>query len=47
MRMAGGGQASAGAIPPIVTRVGKEVNTLEGDDNFEGRLGAGGEPLLA
>jgi hypothetical protein len=32
--MAGGGQASAGAIPPIVTRVGKEVITLEGGDDF-------------
>jgi hypothetical protein len=47
VRVAGGGQASAGAIPPIVTRVGKEVDTLEGDDDFEGGLGLGGEPLLA
>jgi hypothetical protein len=45
--MAGGRQASAGAIPPIVRRVGKEVNTLKGDDDFEGGLGAGREPLLA
>jgi hypothetical protein len=45
--MAGGGQASAGAIPPIVTRVGKEVDTLEGEGDFEGGLGVGGEPLLA
>ncbi len=47
MRIAGGGQASVGAIPPIVTRVGKEVDALEGDDDFEGGLGLGGEPLLA
>ena len=45
--MAGGGQAAAGAIPPIVTRVGKEVDTLDGEDDFEGGLGVGGEPLLA
>ena len=44
--MAGGGQASAGAIPPIVTRVGKEVDELEGEADFEGGLGVGGEPLL-
>jgi hypothetical protein len=30
-----------------VTRVGKEVDTLEGEVNFEGGLGVGGEPLLA
>ena len=47
VRMAGGGQASAGAIPPIVTRVEKEVDTLDGGDNFEGWLGVGREPLLA
>jgi hypothetical protein len=34
VRMAGGGQASAGAIPPIMTRVGKEVVTLKGGDDF-------------
>ena len=45
--MAGGGQASAGAIPHIMMRVGKEVDTLGGDDDFEGGLGAGGELLLA
>ena len=44
--MAGGGQASAGAIPPIVMRVGKEVDELEGEVDFEGGLGVGGEPLL-
>ena len=44
--MAGGGQASAGAIPPIVTRVGKEVDALDGGEDFEGGLGVGGEPLL-
>ena len=47
MRVSGGRQASVGAIPPLVTRVGKEVDTLEGDDDFEGGLGVGGEPLLA
>jgi hypothetical protein len=32
---------------PIITRVGKEVNTFDGDhDDFEGGLGVGGEPLL-
>ena len=36
-----------GRYPPIVTRVGKEFDTLEGDANFEGGLGVGGEPLLA
>ena len=44
--MAGGGQASAGAIPPIVTRAGKEVDELEGEVDFEGGLEVGGEPLL-
>jgi hypothetical protein len=45
--MAGGGQAAAGAILPIVTRVGKDIDTLDGGrDDFEGGLGAGGEPLL-
>ena len=40
-------QASiSGAIPPIVTRVGKEVDTLKGDEDFKGGLGAGREPLL-
>ena len=34
MRMAGDRQASAGVIPPIVTRVRKEVVTLEGGDDF-------------
>ena len=33
-----------GAILPIVTRVGKEVDTLNGEDDFEGGLGVGGEP---
>ncbi len=46
MRVAGGGQASVGAIPPIVTRVGKEVDMLDGEDDFKGGLGVGGEPLL-
>jgi len=47
VRTAGGGQASSGAIPPIVTRVGKEVDTLDGGhDDFKGGLGVGGEPLL-
>ena len=33
--MAGGEQASSGAIPPIVTRVGKEeVVTVKGGDDF-------------
>ena len=33
--MAGGGQASSGAIPPIVMRVGKEVVTVnDGDDSI-------------
>jgi len=42
-----GGQASTGAIPPIVTRVGKEVDTFVGGrDDVEGGLGVGGEPLL-
>jgi hypothetical protein len=45
--MAGGGQASAGTIPPIVTRVGKEVDALDGGEDFEEGLGVGGEPLLA
>ena len=44
--MAGGGQAAAGAIPPIVMRVGKEVDELEGEVDFEGGLGVGREPLL-
>jgi len=44
--MAGGGQAAAGAIPPIVTRVGKEVDEREGEVDFDGGLGVGGEPLL-
>ena len=44
--MAGGGQVSAGAIPPIVTRVGKEVDALDGGEDFEGGLGVGREPLL-
>ncbi len=35
-----------GAIPPIVMRVGKEVDTLDGGGGFEGGLGVGGEPLL-
>ena len=39
--------ASSGAIPPIITRVGKEVDTLGGGDDFEGGLRVGGEPLLA
>ncbi len=47
MRMDGGKLPSADAIPPIVTRVGKEVYTLEGGDDFKGGLGAGGEQLLA
>jgi hypothetical protein len=46
VRMAGGGQASAGAIPPIVKRVGKEVDALDDGEDFEGGLGVGGEPLL-
>ena len=47
VRTAGGGHASMGAIPPIVTRVGKEVNMLDGGhDDFEERLGVGGAPLL-
>ena len=33
------GQASAGAIPPIVTRVGKEVVTVEGGDDFTTQAG--------
>ncbi len=44
--MAGGGKASAGAIPPIIVRVGKEVDALNGGEDFEGGLGVGGEPLL-
>jgi len=44
--MAGGGQASAGAIPSILTRVGKEVDALDGGKDFERGLGVGGEPLL-
>ena len=36
-----------GAIPLIVTRVGKEVDKLEGEADFEGGLRVGGEPLLA
>ncbi len=44
--MAGGGQASADAIPPIVMRVGKEVDALNGGEDFEGGLEVGGEPLL-
>ena len=44
--MAGGGQASAGTIPPIVTRVGKEVGTLDGVEDCDGGLGVDGEPLL-
>ena len=47
VRMAGDRQASAGAIPPIKTRVGKEVDALDGGEDFEGGLGVGGEPLLA
>ena len=44
--MAGDGQAAAGAIPPIVMRVGKEVDEREGEVEFDGGLGVGGEPLL-
>ena len=44
--MAGGGQASAGTIPPIVTRVEKEVDALDCVEDFDGVLGIGGEPLL-
>jgi hypothetical protein len=44
--MAGGRQVSAGTFPPIITRVGKEVNKLEGEVDFEGGLGVGGELLL-
>ena len=44
--MAGGGQALADAIPPIVTRVGKKVDALDGGEDFEGGLGVGKEPLL-
>jgi hypothetical protein len=29
------------------SRVGKEVDTLDGSDDVEGGLGVGGEPLLA
>jgi hypothetical protein len=46
VRMAGGRQVSADAIPPIVTRVGKEVDALDGGKDFEGGLGVGEEPLL-
>jgi hypothetical protein len=45
--MAGGGQASAGAIPPIVTRVGKEVITLEGGDDFITQAGEDKTAMLA
>ena len=44
--MAGGRQASASAIPPIVTKVVKEVDALDGGEDFEGGLGVGREPLL-
>ncbi len=44
--MAGGGQATVGAILPIVTRVGKEVAALDGGKDFDGGLGVGEEPLL-
>ncbi len=33
-------------LPPIVTRLGKEVDALDGGEDFEGGLGVGGEPLL-
>jgi len=46
VRMAGGGQATAGTILPIVTRVGKEVDALDGGKDFDGGLGVGEEPLL-
>jgi hypothetical protein len=45
--MAGNGQASSGAIPPIMTRVGKEVVTVDNGDDSKGGLGVGGELLLA
>jgi hypothetical protein len=44
--MAGSGQVSASDNPPIVTRVEKEVDALDGDEDFEGGLEVGGEPLL-
>ena len=47
VRTAGGGQASTGAKPPIVVRVGKEVDMIDGGDDFNGGLGVGREPLLA
>ncbi len=40
-------QASAGAIPPIVTRVGKEVVTLEGGDDFMTQAGEDETAALA
>ncbi len=39
MRMVGGGQASVGAIPPIVTRAGKEVVMLKGGEDFKTQAG--------
>ena len=35
-----------GIIESPPERVGKEVDTINGGDNFEGGLGVGGEPLL-
>ena len=41
------GQASAGAIPPIVTRVGKEVDTVKGGDDFITQAGKDETATLA
>ena len=41
------GKASAGAIPPIVTRVRKEVVTVEGGDDFIMQAGKDKTVVLA
>ena len=41
------GQASAGAIPPIVMRVGKEVVMVEGGDDFITQASKGKTAALA
>ncbi len=45
--MAGGRQASAGDIPPIMTRMGKEVVMLEGGDDFIMQAGEDKTAMLA
>ena len=41
-----GASVSGRYLPPIVTRLRKEVDALDDGEDFEGGLGVGGEPLL-